>query len=91
MKNETVLQAIISKYLSPTNSRGARVKASAFGGSVTIGWDHALDPQENHRAAAQALLTKLGWTGSYVHGVLPSGDHAFVAGQSDTFMSHRGE
>lgn len=80
MKNERVMQAVVTKFLGPTDSRGSRIKASAFGGSVTLGWNYALDSQENHRAAAQALLAKMGWAGSYVHGVLPSGDHVFVAG-----------
>ena len=54
-------QAIETKYLGPTNTKGARVKASCQVGSVTIPWDHALDPVANHAAAARALIRKWGW------------------------------
>lgn len=56
-------QAIETRYLGPTNSRGARVKASCEAGSVTVPWDHALDSIANHDAAARALIFKLGWDG----------------------------
>ena len=56
------MQAIVTKYLGPTNYRGARVKAMAQAGSVTIPWDDALDVDTNHEAAAVALCAKLKWT-----------------------------
>ena len=55
------MQAIITKYLGPTNFRGSRVKASAQAGSVTIPWDDAKDSANNHIAAALALIRKYGW------------------------------
>jgi hypothetical protein len=54
-------QAIVTKYLGPTDFRGSRVKATADAGSITIGWDDALDTNENHDRAARALCIKLGW------------------------------
>lgn len=66
-------QAIITKYLPPTNSRGARVKAKCYAGSVTIPWDDALDVDDNHTAAAVALCKKLGWRGELHGGGLPDG------------------
>jgi hypothetical protein len=42
-RGEHDMQAIITKYLSATNHRGARVKASAQAGSLTVGWDDGLD------------------------------------------------
>lgn len=54
-------QAIVTKYFGPTDSRGSRVKATCQAGSVTIPWDHALNSDENHLNAAQALVHKLGW------------------------------
>lgn len=49
--------AIATKFLGPTNTRGARVKATLYNGkSVTLKWDHALNGGENHyRAAAQCV------------------------------------
>ena len=42
------------KYMAPTNTRGARVKVQGHGESVTVAWDHALDPTENACAAVKA-------------------------------------
>ena len=61
-------QAIETKYLGPTNYRGARVKASAQAGSITLPWDHTKDVADNHIAAAQALAAKYGWEGCYAGG-----------------------
>lgn len=54
-------QAIETKFLGPTDHRGPRVKATAAAGSVTVEWDHALGPVDNHAAAARKLATDLGW------------------------------
>lgn len=73
-------QAIITKFMGPTNSRGARVKATADAGSVTVGWDYALNIEGNHTAAAKALAMKLGWDGlSWFGGGLPGSGYAFVS------------
>lgn len=51
---------IRTKFLSPSNSRGPRVKATAMSGkSCTIGWNHRLSVTPNHLAAAEALFAKL--------------------------------
>jgi len=55
------MQAIVTKYLGPTNSRGARVKAFCDAGGITVPWDYALDTEGNHDRAARALIQKLGW------------------------------
>lgn len=56
------MKAITTKYLGPTNVKGSRIKATEPDGkSVTLHWDHALDAEENHAAAAKALMTKLDW------------------------------
>ena len=63
-----ITQAIETRYLGATNSRGGRIKATALAGSVTVPYDHALDTAENHRAAQLALRHKLGWQGKYAQG-----------------------
>lgn len=63
-----VTQAIETKFIKATNVTGERVKATAWAGSVTIGYDYALDAQGNHKAAADALIAKLGWTGTFAQG-----------------------
>lgn len=57
----TYRQAIVTKYLGPTNVKGSRVKATAQAGSVTLSWDDAANSAENHAAAAQALVRRFGW------------------------------
>lgn len=70
------------KYLSPTDSRGSRVKATArnsFGGrrgtSVTVGWDYGTDYTGNYQRAVSALIEKLGdsWHGTWAIGHTETG------------------
>jgi hypothetical protein len=60
-------QAITTKYLGPTNVRGARVKASAGAGSMIVPWDSAMNLDANHRFAAKQLAMRQGWSGRW-HG-----------------------
>ena len=55
------MQAIVTKYLGPTNIRGARVKATAQAGDVILSWNYGLGITGNHRAAALALANKFKW------------------------------
>ena len=73
------MQAIQTRYLAPTNTLGARIKAWAQAGSVTIPYPHELSGQAVYRAAAQALADKYGWKSQYLGGQLSNGDHVFVA------------
>jgi hypothetical protein len=54
------MQAIITKYLRPTNTKGAHIRATweRFDGpvSVTIGYDHARSQRGNHASAAMQLV-----------------------------------
>ncbi len=54
-------QAIMTKYLGPTNSRGSRIKAWCDGGSVTVDYRHDLSSEGAHTEAMVALVKKLGW------------------------------
>lgn len=60
-------QAIETKFLGPTNNRGARIVARAQAGRVTVVWDHGLSIDDNHSAAARAYAVKMGWEGEW-HG-----------------------
>ncbi len=58
-----IRQAIVTKFLGPTNFRGARVKAtSAAGLHVVVPWDYSFNVEDNHVFAARALAEKLSWT-----------------------------
>jgi hypothetical protein len=70
------MDAIITAFIPATNTRGSRVKATTMGlrkASATIGYDHALNAHDNHRAAAECLITKLGWF-----------ETTFVSGETET-------
>lgn len=75
-------QAIITKYLSPTDTKGARIKAYASDArpSLTIPWDHAWSAERNHEFAAKILLERLGWAGTLQAGSLSPGQvvHVFI-------------
>lgn len=79
------MQAIETRYLGPTNTRGSRIKATAAAGSITIHYDDALNSDENHKRAAIALAQKYGWEGRLVEGGSPGG-----SGNVYVFMPHRG-
>jgi hypothetical protein len=72
------MQAIITKFIGPTNIKGARIKASASAGSVTIPFPYELNLYERHEKAARALLDKLGWDFELASGDLPDGSTVFV-------------
>ena len=76
------MQAIQTKFLPCTNFRGSRVKAWCECSSIVLSWDHALNVDENHAKAANALAEKLGWVGGnygvLIGGCLPIGGYAFV-------------
>jgi len=59
------MQAIETKYLCPTNFKGARIKASSQAGSITVPYEHR---GSEHDAALKALVTKLGWWGVWARG-----------------------
>jgi hypothetical protein len=69
-----VTQAIETKYLGATNTKGGRIKATAWAGSITLPYDHALDVQENHKKAAIMLRRKLNWQGTFAQGGNAKGD-----------------
>lgn len=74
----TRIQAIVTSFLNPTETKGARVKARSESGSMIIPWDHELSLHQNHEAACLALLQRKGWTGDYVGAILPFGKGEFV-------------
>mgnify|MGYP003654336352 FL=1 len=93
------MQTISTKYLSPTNTQGARIKATHAGNftSVTAGYDYSLNNDENQLAVALLLAQKLNWHGSsFIGGHTKGGmvwvnDNPHVIGfkvESDTLWPH---
>jgi|SRR5882757_684953 len=67
------MQAIETKYIGPTNTKGSRIKATAWAGSVTVPYDHSLSLDSNHRAAALRLCELHQWNSQH-HGDIMGGD-----------------
>lgn len=77
-------QGIQTKYFGPTDSRGSRVKVWAQAGVRYFSWDHALNPDQNHAAAAKMFATEWQWTGHWLGGALPDGTgYLFVNARRD--------
>lgn len=52
------MQAITTKFIAPTNTRGSRVQVKSWLGTTYSSWDHAQDSTENHLAAVRDHLDK---------------------------------
>lgn len=57
------MQAIKTTYLGPslTNTLGSRIAATAQAGRKVYSWSHKLDPEDNHKEAANEYANALGW------------------------------
>ena len=74
------MQAIVFKFHGPTNSRGARISATAQAGRVTIPYPYHLDKDSQYRAALDAFLVKYPNFASkgFAWGYLPDGNRVAV-------------
>lgn len=75
------MQAVRVKHLGPTNTRGARVKATASSGlSVTVGKTYSGGDYDDERRAVKALCKKLGWSGcdKMIRGGLSGDESVFL-------------
>lgn len=82
-----VVQAIVTKFISPTYTQGSRIKATASAGSVMLQWDHSLNVERNHAKAAKALADKFEWSGVWFQGGMPDDSgYVFVSGERSSSM-----
>jgi hypothetical protein len=79
------MQAIVTKYLGPTNFKPARIKAKCEAMSLTVSWKAELDITENHDRAARLLAEKLGWLDGH-HGELVGGGLPDTSGNCYVFV-----
>jgi hypothetical protein len=71
------MQTITTKYVSPTATSGAKIRATTTGGDkVTVPFNYD-DAKMGHVQAAQKLKDKLGWKGEMVGGDAKDG-YVFV-------------
>ena len=50
------MQTITTSYAGPTNTKGSRVMVKSWFKNKAFVWDHALNSEANHKAAAQQLV-----------------------------------
>jgi hypothetical protein len=76
--------AILTKFLGPTNTKPARVKAyTANGQNLVIGY-HSAETSNPHREAAESLRDKMGWKGDLIEGGTADGCAFVFAPPSET-------
>lgn len=74
------MQAIKTKWLSPTNNRGTRIAASCQAGRLIVDYEYELGIDDNHARAARMLADKLGWKWTeFIGGNIDAGIMAWVA------------
>jgi hypothetical protein len=73
------MQAIKTKFLGCTNTKGARIVASCANGKIkhVMGYDFALSHEKNHIEAAKQLRKKLCWNERMTWGYF-GGDYFFT-------------
>lgn len=59
------MQAIRTRYIGPSNVKGSRIQAKCEAKTIYVSYDHALNIDENHNAARQALVRLMGWDSPY--------------------------
>ena len=74
-----VIQAITTKFIGATDSRGARIKATCASGSATVSYRHDICLIDAHKEAFVALIKKLGWESCAWHMGWLSNGYVFVA------------
>lgn len=68
------MKTIETKYLGPSRTLGARIKATALDGrSKTIPYPYALSGVKVHMEAVQALNKRLNWDGDIISGMTERG------------------
>ena len=73
------MQAIHTKYIKPTSTKGPRVMAKCGEDQVLSAWDYELGTEANHRLAAALLCDLLSWpTERLITGALPDGSYCHV-------------
>ena len=79
------MKVIVTKFHGATNTRGARISATAEGrgNKVFINYPHELNSDEAHYAAALKLCKLRGWSTELINGGLPNGDNVWVFANSE--------
>lgn len=76
------MQAIVTRFLAPTDHADMRIKATCQAKTIIMPWQDDLNGDQNHGCAARLLQQQMRWIGPQygrLHsGVMPNGDYAWV-------------
>lgn len=81
-------QALITKFVGPTNTKGARIQVKGWINAAYYAWDHALSVEENHAVAVGHYVYELNKerAGDYQWSIISGGSmpdssgYAFIIG-----------
>jgi hypothetical protein len=59
------MQSIRTRHFGPSNVKGSRIQAKCEARTIYVAYDHALNLDQNHRAACRALLLAMNWTAEH--------------------------
>lgn len=79
----SVFQTIQTKWISPTNFKGTRIKAKTASGIAIIrSYDYSLNIGENHAKGARELQEKMDWAkdayGNLIGGQNADGSYTWI-------------
>ena len=79
--------SITTKFMSATNFKGSRIKATSTGGkTVTVSYDHSLPNDGAHDCAAEALACKLGWNPCTLHRGVTATGNVYVLDDDESLL-----
>jgi hypothetical protein len=82
IRQQSIRQAITTKFLPATNHNPNRIKARCAAGSITISSDSFNYFGQAHHAAAVTLARKLKWSTDLIGGVTYSGEYVWILRES---------
>ncbi len=62
------MQAIRTQYVGATDTKPSRIRAACAAKAIMVSYDHGLDIDGNHKAAAYKLRDLLNWEGEMISG-----------------------
>ena len=73
-------RAVFTEYRGPTDTKGSRIvaKIAGSGKRFIISWDYALNPGDNHDAAAIEACKRMRWSGKLRGASIAGGGYVYI-------------
>lgn len=86
----SVCMALTTRYMNPTNRRGARIRVQCGTSTMFVPYSYELNTHQSHAYAALQFVKKMGWSGELVMSTLNNSTINYVfTFISKEFISHR--